>query len=118
MLHLIGLTTCSTCKAIEKQLKAKEIDYLYQDVRQERPTESQVQKWVEQIGEVSIKKLVNTSGMRYRELQLKDKWDSLMIEDKISLLASDGMLIKRPILETSDGNFYIGKEVSQFLEQL
>ncbi|MBF6625072.1 Spx/MgsR family RNA polymerase-binding regulatory protein [Aerococcaceae bacterium zg-BR9] len=118
MLRLVGLTTCSTCKAVEKLLKEKNIDYTYQDVRQNRPSESQIRQWLETIGANNMKKIFNTSGMSYRQLKLKHRWDLLTADEKIDLLANDGMLLKRPILETESGEIYIGKDVTAFLESM
>lgn len=117
MLKLIGLKTCSTCKAIEKQLKIKGLEYDYQDVRENRPSKKQIENWLSLIGEDQIRKLVNTSGLVYRELNLKDKWANLSLNEQIELLASDGMLVKRPILVTEDQQIFIGNEAKKCLEE-
>lgn len=116
MIRLVGLKTCSTCKAVEKQLKQKGFSYQYQDVRENRPTREQITEWLILIGEQNIRKLLNTSGLVYRELGLKDKWYLLTLDEQIELLASNGMLIKRPILLLNSQQILIGNEVKKSLE--
>ena len=73
------------------------------------PTMEELTKWIEKSGQ-DIKKWFNTSGLKYKELNLKDKLDDMTNKEKIELLASDGMLIKRPILITNKGIFIGFKE--------
>lgn len=73
------------------------------------PTMEELTKWIEKSGQ-DIKKWFNTSGLKYKELNLKDKLDNMTNKEKIELLASDGMLIKRPILITNKGIFIGFKE--------
>lgn len=115
---LVGLSTCSTCKKIEKALNQAEVQYSYQDVRKNPPTETQLLEWIEEIGTDNINRLVNYSGQVYRKLQLKDTWATLSVQEKVALLASDGMLIKRPILILDSHEVKIGKEVDQYVQQL
>lgn len=114
MVTLIGLKTCSTCREIEKILRQNDIDFEYQDVRESRPTTEQIRGWLSLIGEENIGKIVNASGQVYRDLKLKDQWPSMSVDQKINILGSDGMLIKRPIL-IDNKQVYIGKEVKLFL---
>lgn len=118
MYHLIGLTSCSTCRQIEKLLKQANISYQYQDVRMDRPTADQIRGWLSFIGEANINKLVNVHGQVYRERQLKDVWKDYTTEQKIDTLASDGMLIKRPILITDQQQVLVGNEVGAYLEEV
>ena len=92
---------CSTCKRAKKWLNDNKINFTDRDITKETPTVAELNKWIKQSG-VEIKKWFNTSGLKYKELQLKDKLESMDFEDKIKLLASDGMLIKRPIFVSKD----------------
>lgn len=88
---------CSTCKKAKKWLEENEIEFVERNIVTQTPTVEELTKWIEESGQ-EIKKWFNTSGLKYKELNLKDKLDNLSKEEKIKLLASDGMLIKRPIL--------------------
>lgn len=97
---------CSTCKNAKKWLKENDIEFIDRDIISETPTEKELTKWIEGSG-LDIKKWFNTSGIKYKELNLKEKLLSMSDKEKIELLASDGMLIKRPIL-VSDKGIFIG----------
>ncbi|MBS7528749.1 arsenate reductase family protein [Fusibacter paucivorans] len=94
---------CSTCKKAEKFLKANGLDYTFRDISVENPTQNELNTWLERSG-LPIKKFFNTSGQSYRALNLKDKLGEMTTEAQIALLATDGMLVKRPILVTDDGS--------------
>lgn len=87
---------CSTCQKAKKWLEQNNKDYEPIHIVDNPPTTSQLKKIVEK-SELPIKKFFNTSGKKYRELGLKDKLDTMSDDEKLELLASDGMLIKRPI---------------------
>ncbi|MDO4432529.1 MAG: Spx/MgsR family RNA polymerase-binding regulatory protein [Aerococcaceae bacterium] len=115
---VIGLPQCSTCKAIEKQLKSKGIAYTYRNITTEIPTVEELKTWFALSGESSFKKIVNTSGQKYRELNVKDQLAQAdTLEAQLAILAQDGMLIKRPILLTGDC-VYWGKAVETYVSQL
>lgn len=88
---------CSTCQKAKKWLDDNNIEYTLRDIVLETPTEEELTKWIKESG-LDIKKFFNTSGMKYRELGLKDKLDNMSFEEKVKLLSSDGMLIKRPLI--------------------
>ena len=88
---------CSTCQKAKKWLDDNNIEYTLRDIVLETPTEEELSIWIKESG-LDIKKFFNTSGMKYRELGLKDKLDNMSFEDKVKLLSSDGMLIKRPLI--------------------
>ena len=88
---------CSTCQKAKKWLDENGIEYTLRDIVLETPTEEELTKWIKDSG-LDIKKFFNTSGMKYRELGLKDKLDSMSFDEKVKLLSSDGMFIKRPLL--------------------
>lgn len=97
---------CSTCKKAKKYLKDNKIEFTARDIVEETPTIEELTKWIKESNE-EIKKWFNTSGLKYKELNLKEKLLTMTDEEKIQLLASDGMLIKRPLL-ISDKGIFIG----------
>lgn len=97
---------CSTCKKARKWLEENQIDFIDRNIVIDTPTVEELTKWI-QISGQEIKKWFNTSGLKYKELKLKDKLMTMTDEEKIRLLASDGMLIKRPIL-ISDKSIFVG----------
>lgn len=88
---------CSTCKKAKKWLEDNGVEYTDRNIVTQTPTIEELSTWIKKSGE-DIKKWFNTSGLKYKELNLKDKLASMTEEEKIKLLASDGMLIKRPLL--------------------
>ena len=88
---------CLTCKKAKKWLDDNGIKYTLRDIVLETPTEEELSKWVKE-SDLDIKKFFNTSGNKYRELGLKDKLDNMSFDEKVKLLSSDGMLIKRPLI--------------------
>ena len=113
---LIGYKKCSTCKNIEKLLQEKNISYDYREIDKDILSVEELKKIKDQAG-VDIFKLFNTSGVRYRELNLKDKKNDMTEEEIFELLSTDGMLVKRPIL-LKDGKAYVGPQVKKYLESL
>lgn len=116
MKTLIGYKKCSTCKNVEKLLQEKNISYDYREIDKDLLSVDELKKIKDQAG-VDIFKLFNTSGVRYRELNLKDKKNDMTEEEIFELLSTDGMLVKRPIL-LKDGKAYIGPQVKKYLESL
>lgn len=92
---------CSTCKKAKKWLKENNIPFEDRNIIEETPTVQELTEWIQKSGQ-EIKKWFNTSGLKYKELNLKDKLTSMNDQEKIELLASDGMLIKRPLLISSN----------------
>lgn len=92
---------CTTCKKAEKWLKENGVDYEVRDIKNENPTYEELKQWQETSG-LDIKKFFNTSGMIYREMNLKDRLPAMGLEEKLQLLATDGMLVKRPVLVIGD----------------
>lgn len=88
---------CSTCKKAKKWLEDNGVEYTDRNIVTQTPTVEELNTWIKKSGQ-DIKKWFNTSGLKYKELNLKDKLASMTEEEKIKLLASDGMLIKRPLL--------------------
>lgn len=88
---------CSTCKKAKKWLEEHNIEFDKRHIIEENPTKEELKEWIENSG-LPIKRFFNTSGMKYRELNLKDKLQNMSEEEMIEVLASDGMLVKRPII--------------------
>ena len=93
---------CSTCKNAKKWLEENNIEFVDRIILEEILTVKELKEWIKISGK-EIKKWFNTSGLKYKALNLKDKLETMNDEEKIDLLASDGMLIKRPILVTDKG---------------
>ena len=92
---------CSTCKKAKKWLMDHGIEFTARHIKEQNPTAEEISFWQAKSG-LELKKFFNTSGMIYRDLGLKDKLPGLSREEQLALLASDGMLVKRPILVTED----------------
>lgn len=92
---------CSTCKKAREWLQNHEIEYKERHIVEDTPTKEELKKWMEE-SQYPLKKFFNTSGLQYKELQLKEKLPNLSEEEQLELLASNGMLIKRPILVGSN----------------
>ena len=88
---------CTTCQKAKKFLDEHGADYALRHIKEENPTADELRAWWKESG-LPLKKFFNTSGIQYRELGLKDKLPSMGEEEQLALLASDGMLVKRPIL--------------------
>lgn len=88
---------CSTCKNAKKWLDENNIEYEDRHILENNPTKAEISNWIKKYN-LDIKKLFNTSGMMYKELNLKEKLVNMSDEEKIDVLASNGMLLKRPII--------------------
>lgn len=88
---------CGTCRKAKKWLDDHEVNYEEVHIVENPPTKEELARFVETSG-LPLQKFFNTSGMKYRELGLKDKLKTMTDDEKLNLLASDGMLIKRPIV--------------------
>ena len=97
---------CSTCQKAKKWLENQNIEFVDRHIIENNPSENELKEWIPKSGK-EIKKWFNTSGLKYKELNLKEKLTNMSEEEKIKMLASDGMLVKRPILIT-ENNILIG----------
>ncbi len=88
---------CTTCQKAEKWLKEHGVDYKVRNIKEENPTEEELKLWYDMSG-LDIKRFFNTSGLIYKEMQLKDKLPNMSLGDKFKLLSTDGMLVKRPLV--------------------
>ena len=92
---------CSTCKKAVKWLEDNGLEFTYRDIKEENPSEAELRKWHEASG-LPLKRFFNTSGMLYKEMHLKDRLPDMSVDEQFALLASDGMLVKRPLLVKGD----------------
>lgn len=92
---------CSTCQKAQKWLEAQHIAYDLRPIKEQNPTAEELSAWQKMSG-LPLRRFFNTSGMKYRELNLKDRLAQMTEEEMLSLLASDGMLVKRPLLITEN----------------
>lgn len=92
---------CSTCKKARKHLEELGVSFEDRHIVEENPTKEELTEWISVSG-YPVKKFFNTSGMKYRDLGLKDRLPQMTDEEKIELLATDGMLVKRPLLIDGD----------------
>ncbi len=111
---LIEYKKCSTCKNANKYLKEKNINYQTREITTDTPTIKEIDTWIKKYN-IDIKKLFNTSGLVYKNLNLKNKLNNLSYEEKLNLLSSNGMLIKRPIFIT-ENNIFIGFKEEKWQE--
>lgn len=107
---------CTTCKKAKKFLDDHNIKYTDRDIKSENPTAEEIAAWYPKSGK-DLKAFFNTSGLIYREQQLKDKLPGLSEEEKLALLASNGMLVKRPILVLED-KVLVGFKEKEWIEAL
>ena len=107
---------CSTCQKAKKWLDDHGIAYEDRHIKEQNPSTEELQAWHEKSG-FQLKKFFNTSGMLYKEMQLKDKLSQMSEEEQYALLATDGMLVKRPIL-VGDGFVLTGFKESTWAEAL
>ena len=100
---------CSTCQKAKKWLEAHDIAYTDRHIKEQNPTYEELKSWYEKSG-LPLKRFFNTSGLLYKSMNLKDKLPTMTEEEQLRLLATDGMLVKRPIVITEDHIFTGYKE--------
>ena len=89
---------CTTCQKAKKWLEEQKITFVDRHIKEQNPTREELKEWHERSG-MDIKKFFNTSGMLYKEMKLKDRLPEMSLEEKYELLSTDGMLVKRPVLD-------------------
>ena len=100
---------CSTCQKAKKWLDAQGIAYTDRHIKEQNPSYEELKTWYERSG-LPLKRFFNTSGLAYKALELKSKLPTMTEEEQLALLASDGMLVKRPLLIGEDFVFTGFKE--------
>ena len=92
---------CSTCKKAQAFLGSRGLSYESRPIKEQNPTAQELEQWHKQSG-LPLKKFFNTSGLQYKALGLKDKLTAMSEDEQLALLATDGMLVKRPLLVGED----------------
>jgi len=92
---------CSTCLKALKWLEENKIEFEERPIKEEKPTYEELKMWYQMSG-MPLKKFFNTSGLLYKEMRLKDKLPQMSEEEQLRLLATDGMLVKRPLVIGED----------------
>ena len=99
MILFIQYPPCSTCQKAKKWLDANGISYTDRHIKEQNPSYEELRDWYQRSG-LPLKKFFNTSGLLYKSMNLKDKLPAMSEEEQLGLLATDGMLVKRPIIVT------------------
>ncbi len=101
MIKFICYPKCTTCKKARDFLDENGVAYEMRDIKTDNPSYEELKEWYEKSG-LPLKRFFNTSGMLYRSMELKDKLPEMSEDEQLRLLASDGMLVKRPIAVSDD----------------
>ena len=107
---------CSTCQKARKWLEEHSIEYNERNIVEENPTFDELKEWYDVSG-LPLKKFFNTSGMLYKEMRLKDKLPEMSEEEQLRLLATNGMLVKRPLVIDGD-TVVVGFKEAEWAEKL
>ena len=113
---LICYEKCTTCRRAKAWLEEKGVSFAVRPIKEENPTADELRAWIAMSGK-GVRKFFNTSGLLYKELQLKDKLPGMTEDEMIDLLATNGMLVKRPIL-VGDGFVLVGFKESEWEESV
>ena len=116
MLKFICYPKCTTCQRAKKWLDDNKIKYELRDIKLENPTLEELTEWYNKSG-LPIKKFFNTSGLLYKEMKLKDKLPTMTEDEQLQLLATNGMLVKRPLV-VGDDFVLTGFKESEWEEKL
>lgn len=101
MIKFICYPKCTTCQKAKKWLDDNKIEYELRDIKEDNPTLDELTAWYKRSG-LPLKKFFNTSGLLYKSMELKDKLPTIPEEEQLKLLATDGMLVKRPLVIGKD----------------
>lgn len=116
MMLFVHYPKCTTCKRAKKWLDEHQISYEERDIKENNPSLEELKEWYQRSG-LPLKRFFNTSGMLYKEMKLKDKLPEMSEDEQLALLASDGMLVKRPIVVTKE-SVLVGYKEAQWEEEL
>ena len=101
MIKFICYPKCTTCQKAQKWLEENRIEYEFRDIKEKNPSIEELTSWYN-LSELPLKKFFNTSGLLYKSMELKLKLPTMTEDEQLKLLASDGMLVKRPIVIGED----------------
>ena len=104
MILFLEYPPCSTCQKARKWLESRNVEFVSRHIKEKNPSYEELREWYLRSG-LPLKKFFNTSGLLYKSLNLKDKLPTMAEEEQRRLLASDGMLVKRPLLVAEDAVF-------------
>ena len=107
---------CSTCQKAKKWLVDNQVDFEDRHIVEKNPSKEELKQWYERSG-LELKRFFNTSGQIYRQMELKDKLPSMSEEKQLELLASNGMLVKRPLI-VSENTVLVGFKEAEWKERL
>lgn len=116
MVLFVEYPKCSTCQKAKKWLLENQVEFEDRHIVEDNPSKEELKVWYEKSG-IPLKRFFNTSGMKYKELKLKDKLPDMTEEEQLELLASDGMLVKRPVL-VGDNFVLTGFKEKEWTEKL
>ena len=116
MVEFICYPKCTTCQKAKKWLDDNKIKYELRNIKEDNPSFEELTTWYKMSG-LSLKKFFNTSGLLYRSMELKDKLLGMSEEEQLKLLATDGMLVKRPLV-IGEGFVLVGFKESEWEEKL
>ena len=116
MLTFICYPKCTTCQKAKKWLDDNKIEYDLRDIKEDNPSFDELSAWYKASG-LPLKKFFNTSGLLYKSMELKDKLPAMPEDEQLKLLASDGMLVKRPLV-IGKGFVLVGFKESEWIEVL
>lgn len=115
-MQFICYPKCSTCQKAKKWLEEKGVDFEERHIKDDKPSVEELRAWHKESG-LPLKRFFNTSGLLYKELQLKEKLPAMSEEEQLALLATDGMLVKRPLL-IGDGFVLVGFKEAEWAAAL
>ena len=116
MIEFICYPKCTTCQKAKKWLDDNKIEYKFRDIKEDNPSYEELSAWY-QMSELPLKKFFNTSGLLYKSMELKDKLPDMSEEKQLKLLATEGMLVKRPLVIGKDF-VLVGFKESEWSEKL
>lgn len=117
MKHLfLEYPKCSTCQKAKKWLEANEVEFEDRHIVEENPTKEELNEWWQKSG-LPLKRFFNTSGQLYRQMELKDKLPDMTTEEQLEILATNGMLVKRPLVVGEDF-VLVGFKEKEWIEKL
>ena len=116
MIKFICYPKCTTCQKAKKWLDDNKIEYTLRDIKENNPSLEELSAWYKMSG-LPLKKLFNTSGLLYKSMELKDKLPTMSEEEQLKLLATNGMLVKRPLVIGNDF-VLVGFKESEWSEKI